>query len=229
MKIDRSTRIAGHDIKRVRDFLRNIDNRSWTATAIAEHFKIESADTLIAELIRLGYLERDEPFHSETDVWYSHGLNAARLINVRFLKRINRDRADELVAGFLQRVREVNASTYFLYVVAEVRAFGSYIDPSKCDFGDIDIAIHLERRPLEISDDGFVERALKRATDSGRHFSNFGQQLFFAQHEVLQFLKARKSHLSLHEMDDLTKIGAKSVILFSYVGSLATDRVSSVH
>jgi predicted nucleotidyltransferase len=114
----------------------------------------------------------------------------------------------------LQHIEAVNLDEEFLYAVAEVRSFGSYIDPTSRDFGDVDIAVHLQRRDLGLDDNQFVKRSLERARASGRAFSNFGQMLYYAEHEVMRFLKARKPHLALHRMDDLKRIGAKSVRLY---------------
>lgn len=214
MRVDREATIAGHPIKRVRDFLRRVNSGRWMAEEIAEHFKIESANDLIAELINQGLLKRDTSFPCD-DEFYALGPNAQRLINVRFVKRIDRQKADRLVAGLLERARHVNADNYYLFSVAEMRAFGSYIDPTQLDLGDVDIALSLERRLLDGEDiEGFMKREQKRASESGRRFSNILQMLDYAEHEVRRFLKARSPYLSLHDMSDMERIGAANVILF---------------
>ena len=69
-------------------------------------------------------------------------MRAARLV-----PRLNRAKADKLLADFLRSVEEVNAHPDLLHWVTEVRVFGSYLTNSD-DLGDIDIAIRKKRRPV---------------------------------------------------------------------------------
>ena len=49
----------------------------------------------------------------------------------RFVPRINRAKAEQLLADFLQSVEEVNAHPDLLHWVTEVRVFGSYLNDSE--------------------------------------------------------------------------------------------------
>jgi len=57
----------------------------------------------------------------------------------RFVPRINRAKAEKLLADFLQSVEEVNAHPDLPHWVTEVRVFGSYLNDSD-NLGEIDLA-----------------------------------------------------------------------------------------
>ena len=75
----------------------------------------------------------------------------ARLCAIRLLKPIPRRRAEQLVAEFLKRVRDVNDRDDLQYRVRQVIAFGSYI-AATVDVADIDLlSIWNEGNPLQES------------------------------------------------------------------------------
>jgi len=75
----------------------------------------------------------------------------ARLCAICLLKPIPRRRAEQLVAEFLKRVRDVNDRDDLQYLVRQVIAFGSYI-AATVDVADIDLlSIWNEGNPLQES------------------------------------------------------------------------------
>lgn len=167
LRVDRSEIIAGQPIKRVRDFLRRLDNRTWDAQEIAEYFGLARADSLIRELVNRKLLERAKGIRGKRGKFYQQGEYATRLTNARFLKSITRERADALIAGLLQRIQAVNEDKEFLYKVAEARVFGSYIDSARADLGDVDVAIRLERRQLGLSTEKVYPTQANTSTPMG--------------------------------------------------------------
>jgi hypothetical protein len=59
-------------------------------------------------------------------------------------QRPDRAKADALVAGFIERAKQINEDDRFVLCVTELRVFGSYIEPDKADLGDVDIAFAVE-------------------------------------------------------------------------------------
>ena len=85
----------------------------------------------------------------------------------RFVPRINRAKAEKLLADFLQCVEEVNAHPDLPHWVTEVRVFGSYLNNSD-NLGEIDLAIKKERRPASGSlIDAYPERLVARLLKGG--------------------------------------------------------------
>jgi predicted nucleotidyltransferase len=215
MRIDRSEMIAGQPITKVRSFLRRLGHREWSTEAIAEYFSIDRATgkNLIAELCRRNLLEKAKLWPGERKVFYQRGPAASQLALASFLKPISRKRATELVQKFLERVEAVNANDDLVYEVAEVRVFGSYLDPSQSEVGDVDLAVTLAPRHGKSHAEA-VDLSRARAAASGRRFSNILQSLFYGQHEVLRQLKARSPYVSMHPPDDPERIGANSQVIF---------------
>jgi len=88
----------------------------------------------------------------------------------RFVPRINRAKAEKLLADFLQCVEEVNAHPDLLHWVTEVRVFGSYLNNSD-NLGEIDLAIKKERRPASGSfTDAYPERLVARLLKGGSRY-----------------------------------------------------------
>jgi predicted nucleotidyltransferase len=129
------------------------------------------------------------------------------------LKPITRARAEAIIAAFLQRVKSVNERPELLERVCEVRVFGSYLE-TRDDLGDVDIAVRTERKENLGKD--WVRKSLRRADESGRTFSSFVDHISYGHTEVMRLLKAGNRYLSLHTMDDLESIGARSKVLFKH-------------
>ncbi len=142
MRLNRRSSLAGHPIKRVRDFLR--ENSEWRNNALARFFEVgpseakEINDVLVSE----GFAT------TTTDKWgtlYAITLNGGSLSSAKLLKPINRAKADELIKELLARVEAVNADPELLETVTRVSAFGSYIT-DRPDLGDIDLVVDRIRR-----------------------------------------------------------------------------------
>jgi predicted nucleotidyltransferase len=125
--------------------------------------------------------------------------------------RIGRSKADQLVEAVVQRIGLVNSNDCLLRYVAEARLFGSYIDPSVEDLGDIDIAIRLELRPVNGRD--HKEYAFQRADYLGKSTDSSFRARFHCESELRATLVGRSPYISLHDMSDLEEIKAASIPL----------------
>jgi hypothetical protein len=116
----------------------------------------------------------------------------------------------------LERIAVVNADPDLLQSVVEARVFGSYLDVSRGELGDVDVAIRLAWKPHLQDDSGVWATCKARAGLSGRSFRSSFEEFAYGAQEVMRALKARKPHLSLHDFDDLAKIGpVESRVIFS--------------
>jgi hypothetical protein len=215
MRVDRADRIGGQPIKAVRDFLPRLGASSWSTDRIAEHFAIDqtAGAALIAELVQRKLLEQAEPWPGDPRPFYRQGAAAPRLAAARFLKPIDRERATRLLDEFLQRVNAVDANDDLVFEVAEVRIFGSYLDPNRSELGDLDLVVTLTPRGGRSHEEA-TRWSLAKAVASERRFSNYVEQLSFARDEVLRQLKARKPYLSIHSPEDVDRIGVESRVVF---------------
>jgi hypothetical protein len=212
MQIGKDDLLAGVPAKRLRDTLTKMDNASWSRRKLRDELRLERRETagVLAALIADGYLERTK----RPQGWFASGPAAPRLVNVRFIRRIDREKADALVASLIQRAKDINADKRFVLCVTELQAFGSYTYRSKEDLGDVDIAFSLEVKPAYAKLDVTEQSKLthRRLGLTPRNFLDF---LFLPKKAVLRTLKNRSPYISLHPIEDLAKIGAIGEIIFS--------------
>ena len=135
-------------------------------------------------------------------------MRAARLV-----PRLNRAKAEKLLADFLRSVEEVNAHPDLLHWVTEVRVFGSYLTNSD-DLGDIDIAIRKKRRPVS---GAFSDACVAMAEQNGRIFGTDRDMAFYLDLLVARLLKGGSRYISLHgvtDLDEKFEFGGKTVYTF---------------
>jgi hypothetical protein len=213
MQIDKNDLLAGVPAKRLRDALTKMGGDSWSRKKLREELKLsrQEATGVLAGLKAEGYLEASDRLRG----WFRTGPAAPRLINVRFIKRIDRAKADALVAGLIERAKQINEDDRFVLRVTELRAFGSYIEPDKNDLGDVDIAFAVEVKPGFDAKD--VTGLSKRTERLFPHIPprNFLEFLFLPRKVVLRTLKNRSPYLSLHPIEDLEKIGVTGMPIFA--------------
>jgi len=168
------------------------------------------AQKLIKALLKEGLIEelnRD----AAGVMFYCCTIQGQALRMVRFVPRINRHKVEALLSGVLKRVAAINASDELLHWVTEVRVFGSYLTNAE-DFGDLDVAIKLERRPVAKWSNACF--AIARA--SGKNLT-FLDAFSYPETLTRQRIKNRSRYISLHdtsELDANPAMGGKTVYRF---------------
>lgn len=204
MKIDKTDIIAGYPAIKIRDLLREGRPQSYMSISLIGDFlslNNKQAKVVLDELIKLGLIEvgNDPNYPHRT---HSITLEGNSLANKRFVPTISRERAEKHFSKFNERVREVNQNPKYLYKVAKVLLFGSFMKDAQF-VNDIDLVLFLERKE---SDSKIFEQQSKdkvrHAIKAGKQFRSFVDELFYPQDEVLHFLKSRCVYLSFHKKDD---------------------------
>jgi predicted nucleotidyltransferase len=178
------------------------------------------AASLITGLLEEGFIEPDEEEtqkekntgHNLTGKeWYKLTERGHELCNATAARPVHRKNADEALQGFMERVRTVNDDNRFLYRIAAVVLYGSYVRGAERP-ADVDLAIEVERKIGDF--EKFHEACWKHLHDSGRVYQRVGYELDFPRDAVFVFLKQRKRTLSLHSLHDF--IGMEKHENFSY-------------
>ena len=177
-------------------------NGDWTNSSRNVHALIganqisdqaTAARALVEHLLKDGMIEVNAQLSGE-QVAYQPTIKSNAMRAARSVPRLNRAKAEKLVADFLLNVEEVNAHPDLLHWVTEVRVFGSYLTNSD-DLGEIDLAIKKERRPgSDPFSDAYPERLVAR------------------------LLKGGSRYISLHgvaELDENSELGGKTVYTFA--------------
>jgi predicted nucleotidyltransferase len=224
LDLDRTAVIAGLKIKVIRDAIHemarhDMNDDGWTVIWLANHMTISPthAEWLSETLVEQKILQRKPPPSWDKSptpqIRYVLGEYGTRFTLARMLKRIDRVKVDNVIAGLLKRVAEINANPDLCYFVNEIRLFGSAMHGRAESFGDVDIAYDFGRRKRP-SDYNWHDWSRKRWKLAGRHNLNFLQQLCYSENEVMRLLKARNQYLSIHNFDDMVGIGAESTRLY---------------
>jgi hypothetical protein len=190
-----------------------VDTSVWSTARIADELQIDerTASPVIDAMIAAGFLEERPSIDPRDDErFYQHGPDAARLCNARFMKRMKRAKADKMVSDLLERARAINARPELVVGIGKICVFGSYLT-TESDLGDIDLAVEYARKTSGREN---TQWSLRRARESGRQFSNFGEELFFGDREVAVLLRNRNAYLSLHTMDEMNSIKAVNRVIF---------------
>lgn len=200
MKIDKKTLIYGIPIIQIRYFMRRYRTpESFSLQTIMEYFELTnlSGTCLLNELLNSGYAEQTNTNE------YKVTVKGNALAQVKFVKRMNKAKADKIFNEFMKRVEDINGDKKYIYRVSKLLLFGSYLNPEADDYGDIDIAYELERK---ISDEGFSEASqiiIANAIAEGKVFSSIVEEVCYPSDLVLRHLKNRSPYISLHRMEDI--------------------------
>jgi len=203
MYVDPKGEIGGVPAVQVRDFLRR--EEEWRPDYLRSHFGLapSGAETLTAELLRLGYVEIQE---SHDGSRYHHKTQLGRRFSLASAARpLTRKTAEGKLAAFIERVRALNANDYYLYRVRTARVFGSYLT-ERDRINDIDVAVELV--PRESDQDRWWAAHHARSDEAcrkGRQFSNTTEYMYWPRQEVLLYLKNRSRAISLHDDDPVVK------------------------
>jgi len=227
----------------MRDFLRKARGRSGTdgeaCTSVdhaARHFfdvasydepndqELFGANILLQRLVEQGYLvekKNDNPKDTDTHALTPEGI---RLCTKKLIPRMNRAKADQLVAELLQRAAEINRRGELTHCIASIHVFGSYLTDSD-GLGDIDITVELERRHDDWEQHEAVNEARIKA--SGRDRLSHLDRLSFGEQEVQRLLKGRVRHLSVHSLSEVKRIGTPYRQIFPFKGLIITPKTAA--
>lgn len=210
MDFDLSAEVEGVRLRHVRDILKKVGTLDFNCLYAAEKLDISEvhARRLLDALCRDGFIEK------QTDgqgYWFRATVRGNALRMSRMWKRIPRAKGDEILARLRERIAAINADSYYLYVISEARAFGSYAEGAE-EIGDIDIAVKLSDRP-PLSRSEVIEESRARADDSGKAINALAS-MFYGEEEVRRELQKVSRYISLHSMEQLERLGGTSVALF---------------
>lgn len=201
MRLRSADTLAGVPILRVREFFRRTLLWSWDLEELVARLG-EPEDVcraLIQKLIVEGYIEPSKEFRG-SDTWTAT-IKGSALAGARATPPVTRATAHRHLDAFLSRVRELNASTHYLYRVDKVVLFGSFVDESQMYVGDVDLAVDLAPRAKNpVRHRRLSDARSWEAAKAGRHFSNIVDRLCWSETEVWLFLQSRSRVLSLTSM-----------------------------
>jgi hypothetical protein len=213
VNVDPKVMIGGVPILRVRDFFRRAGDVNWSLEWPSHMLKLPRTRTL--KLIRT--LQKDsyvEPSGNNEFPWRctKKGLALASALGTR---PIGRDVAQAHLERFLQRVSLANHNPDFVYRVRRVFLFGSFLTTERERVGDLDLAVELE--PCESDHDrqwALHQQRISAALRTGRHFSNYVEQVYWPKLEIMRFLRQRSRAVSLHSAEEIVGQGWPMKVIY---------------
>lgn len=214
VEVNKLDTVAGIPLIGIRNFLRHYRNgASFTVAEVETELGVPrtQAELVTRAMVDAGFAEpRAEQDRSASKSGYSVTKLGSRLCVARFVKRITRARADDLVTQMLERVAEINARDELVFRVKRVRAFGSYASEAP-EVGDIDLAVDWEQRH---PDRDIIEQLLARADASGKSLNTYMARLNYGEVEVDRLLKGRSPYISIQGANCPEKFGVPAIVLF---------------
>lgn len=215
MHINTNDAICGINILSVRNFLRASGRvQRWRTEYVASFLKLDEVQSgeLLVELEKRGYVEK-EGLHGGEQYWHNT-IRGNSLGSASATKPYKRKTAEKALMEFMKRVQTVNASPYYLYKVAAVILFGSYLTEAP-EVSDVDIALKIVSKEENSELRGLqLEKRRADLEKSGKRFNSIVDWAGAAEIEVWNFLKSRSRVISMHvATEELLELVGGKVIL----------------
>jgi predicted nucleotidyltransferase len=197
MKIEKGQLIGGFLVLEVRDFLKRYRG-FFEPEDVEEFFEIPlpRAQKFIRELIKAGFIER-----GDREGRFEATALGVRLRSVSGMKRMSREKVEMLLEGLLERAHYINDNPEFPQGIKTIVIFGSFMNPEARDYGDLDVAVDIRRKPgVTVADEDRQTYADVRAGRTPR----FGY--FWNSEKVARTLKGGKAGIHMVEFLDHQKM-----------------------
>ncbi|WP_420363277.1 hypothetical protein AABM26_02400 [Curtobacterium aetherium] len=186
--------VAGLPAPVARDFVRHFAQGSsetkWGRPRLDPSYGTEAE--ALARLEVEGFVRSERHGSDGVDTWWENTVQGNALSMVTFTPLISRAKADDLLAGAVERARAFNDDPAKLATVVRLRVFGSYVNSDEDRLGDLDLGISVIRRRI-IS----AQEAVDYARASGRTFPDYMHKLFWPIREPYVVVKNRSRGISL--------------------------------
>ena len=198
MRLAKTDVIAGLDATTARELMRSLRTEKSLEYVRTRLPAGTDAAAALTELVEAGFLTEEHGSPVDGDRWWVTTTRGNALGMASFAKPISRATAERLLAGLLDRARTWNENPERLVSIEEIVVFGSYLDPTVDQLGDVDIAVTIRNWP-----DGDVpqlvstQRVLAHCLASGRTFPSFIDRLMWPTREAVLHLKNRSAALNI--------------------------------
>lgn len=199
MRVQKSDVIGGVPAPVAREIVRRVQGSPRVAE-VAEHLFPDkrSLDAAFIALADEGYLRPDH-IDKDGDIWWQTTMLGNSLTMASFGKPIKRATADRLLREVVARAEAFNRDPSHIVVVERLRVFGSYLDETVTELGDLDLEVMIANLTTD------PQAPAQYADASGRSFSTFLDRLLWPKVEVLQILRNRSGAISITE-DDISTL-----------------------
>ena len=207
MEVDWDKEVCGMRLLLIRDMLRTFRGKVFREAAIEERLRVSaSVAAHVAEiLLNDGWIQRTA---NQTDSWFELTGRGRQFAAATASPRISRAKAEKILSEFIIRVHEVNDDDNYGVYVSSAYIFGSYLDASKDQLGDIDLDVTLRPRPIIGRD--YWSYCAERQELAGAT----GWFHDFLEHEVKRYIRNRSPYLSIAPGGISSTLGIETRLIF---------------
>lgn len=244
--------ICGHSAMTVRDVLTTFCNGAGASrnSSFFAHIGLSLVDihNLILDLFEEGYLEeptKETSFFSPVKFddgfpYYFEATDKGRRVAcTRFTKRMKRKTIDNLLKTVLERAKKTAELDLLTFEVSKIWVFGSYLDKTAKDFGDLDLVIEARKKSTIFGFDKpgemfshsnldsreFTSQITKRYREWDRRYeageidcrtpqiTDYISHLMWDDKAFSYYLKRGNSKISMHSMSEFETLKTKDIEL----------------
>jgi hypothetical protein len=199
MKNQESDQIAGVKISEIKGLFQKVYDKYFYYDFIPVNLNVgeDKAQDLFKEFIKLDLIEKKEFGYQLT----KKGVDISKDGEKRPLKR---KKAEQQLDLFVNRAMHVNSNYDYIYNVIKIVVFGDYITSEKW-VNSIDVSINLKEKYDKPLFDKKLSRMIALAEDEGIHFKSVFDEIFYAEKQIIEFLKEETTHVRIHDFIDPEK------------------------
>jgi hypothetical protein len=208
-----ATIVPGVHAEAVRDFLlQSAELPNWSPAYLQKILGIgpQESKTVLSALSMVGYIEPDP---DSPRSWRNTDAGNA-MAKVSRARPVKRETADKSVDQIIDRIRNVNLESQYLYAVDQAVVFGPYLTGSD-SVKNVDIAIALAPK---IRDAAKLEERVKADADSaeaeGKRFKSYADKRSWGENKVRQYLKSRTRAIALYDINE-SILGQPHKVIYS--------------
>lgn len=222
MKLHKDELVCGQPARVVRDVIDQISQCGFQLNQTFDFYhraglSIVDMHQLIRALYEQGYLESMD-FEGEDHVVVSE--LGQRVLNTSFIPRMKRATVERLVQLLIERAAETELYTCFYFRVNKLWLFGSYLDETADDFGDLDVVFHLSESTELTADNKAVGKTLYDIAMLLHHrgvlpypLPVYRGKYSWSRSLTLKQLKQSNNAISLHGLDDFVRLKTEHALL----------------
>jgi hypothetical protein len=211
MRLDPKEKLYGQHVLKIREVVRHAMQEKFfertNALIITEISKIllqsiAVSKQVMEQLIKDEYLTLNKATSANVLHYELVATEKGRRFGIATANpAITRLKANELLSDLIERAKAINEKEDLVYIVERIKVFGSYLSGKEL-LGDLDVAVKLTRRYHGADFTNKNEERIMIASQNGRRFANFIDQISWPHTEVMLLLKTKKKGLSLHNEDE---------------------------
>lgn len=209
------SKLYGQPARHIRDYMRHFAMSGLGTlddTHIESRLQVSSteAQTILAGLLRDGYIA--EALSRPGTPQFGMTTKGRQFAAASFAPQIPRSKGENIVAGVLARVADVEAQRPFAFHVMKIALFGSMLEGTAL-VSDVDLAVQVLPMFDDARFDEVSQQRIMIAEDAGVRFRSRIHSIVWPRQEVTEYIRGGERYVSVHSFAELELLGCPFRIL----------------